>query len=185
MLSAICMIGCTPAFAPGSPEAVVSSVYAPFARSGGPSKTALNDLPLTENLRWAVWGAGFISDVEFCSWKCHGDLRCVSRARCVSNAKPAALENDVIGFCTDCSGFSGLKISRTADYALNLPTKVISATFQLSSGRTRSVYFHMVNGKQGWQIDNIVGSDRFNLRQVALDTRRRADESLGIATHSK
>lgn len=165
---ALCLNGCAPASVPRTPEAVVTAIYAPLAESKGSVGTDLMDLPMTQTLQSAVWGAGFITNEEYCSLQCKRDAVCISTSRCRSGAQPAELEQDVAGVCADCSGFSGLMIAQTPDNLLNLPTKIISATFSLSDGRTRSVYFHMLDGEDGWQVDNIVGPDGFNLQKIAF-----------------
>jgi hypothetical protein len=174
----LCMVGCAPASAPSTPEAVVSAIYGPLVKSNGKIKTDFMDLPMTEDLQSAIWAAGFISNDQYCALECKRDPICISRSRCESGAQPSELEKDVAGVCIDCSGFSKLSISQTPDNSLNLPTKVISATFSLSDGRTQSVYFHLLEGEDGWQVDNIVGPDNFNLRQIA------SDKTQGLPTYA-
>jgi hypothetical protein len=134
---------------------------------------------LTQTLQSAVWGAGFITNEEYCSLQCKRDAVCISTSRCQSGAQPTELEQDVAGVCADCSGFSGLTIAQTPDNLLNLPTKIIEATFSLSDGRPRSVYFHMQDGEDGWRVDNIVGPDGFNLQKIAFQK----GQGQGISTY--
>lgn len=127
---------------------------------------------MTEELRREVYAAGFISDSDYCSLQCNGDDDCISRTNCESSGRTAELDIDVAGFCSDCSGFTGLTIEQTPDSSLSssfLPTQIIAASFRLSDGRTRSVYFHMMDGEDGWQVQNIEGPDGSNLRKIAFD----------------
>ena len=142
-LAIIALAACTPQQSATGPEAVVTAIYEPIAKSKGEAGTPIESIPMTTELR---------------------DL--VNQAEAAAAGNEPVIDGDVAGNCQDCTGFADLKIGPTADDAsATADHQIIEANFSLFGDQTRTVYWDMVRKAEGWQVDNIM-SEGFNLRSI-------------------
>jgi hypothetical protein len=94
---------------------------------------------------------------------------------------------DLAGNCQDCTGFTGLKLSRpetAKDLELSPGNTLVEANFTTAGDERHFVYWDMAKTPEGWRVDNIM-AEGLNLRAVASSVIAAAEEERRLQTNTE